>query len=450
MRNILHSSRWSKLLSTDSDHIIFLEQKRNVLFSQFCILAAGFALIQGFFDLIDGFPMVFAIDVFIALILITGYFLNENRKHNSAKILVLIGSNLMLFSFAAVVPKGVGIYLLFYPLVAFSFIAIDFKHRRYSYILTILALFLNIVLLYTNFQPFGTINLQPTDPSISFALNLVISIALLSLGINFLLKINNTAESKLLDNQKHTEKLANEINEKNLSLEKTNAELDRFVYSTSHDLRAHLASILGLISLTELEEEPIPPEIVRYLQMMKERVNSLDDFIQDIIDYSRNSRVEVVLTKLNFSKLIDDVIEHNRYLKNTQHVMINKNINVSKPIKIDRTRISRVLNNLVSNAIKYNDLSKEQPTVDINAKLEDNTLILNVSDSGKGIRDEIKDRVFDMFYRGTDQATGSGLGLYIAREMMHKMDGTLKFSTEAGKGTTFTLVLPLSQAKKSQ
>ena len=130
--------------------------------------------------------------------------------------------------------------------------------------------------------------------------------------------------------------------------------------------------------------------------------------------------------------------------------MINKNINVSKPIKIDRTRISRVLNNLVSNAIKYNDLSKEQPTVDINAKLEDNTLILNVSDSGKGIRDEIKDRVFDMFYRGTDQATGSGLGLYIAREMMHKMDGTLKFSTEAGKGTTFTLVLPLSQAKKSQ
>ena len=211
-------------------------------------------------------------------------------------------------------------------------------------------------------------------------------------------------------------------------------------------MRAPLASILGLINLTELEKEPIPAEIVRYLQMMKERVNSLDSFIQDIIDYSRNSRVDLVLAKVNFAELIDDVIKHNRYLENTQKVKIIANLNINKRLELDKNRLSRVLNNLVSNAIKYNDLSKDNPTVEINARLDNDTLIITVTDSGKGIRDEIKDKIFNMFYRGTESAQGSGLGLYIAREMVQKMNGKLTFTSQVGKGTTFTVSLPTTQA----
>jgi signal transduction histidine kinase len=398
------------------------------------------------YDLIDGYPFVMLIDISIALVLIAGYILNEKRHHKTAKLMVLIISNILLFSFAAIVPKGVGIYLLFYPLVAFSFIVIDFKNRKYSYGLAAFSLLLNLILLYTNFQPFGSINIQPTDPSISFALNLLISIVLLAVGIDFLLKINNAAEQKLINNQEHTEKLALEINEKNLSLEKTNEELDRFVYSTSHDLRAPLASILGLISLTELGDEKIPPELAKYLQMMKERVDSLDSFIQDIIDYSRNSRVGLELSRVNFSKLVDDIILHNRYLENAQKVKIIANINFNKHLKLDRNRIVRVLNNLVSNAIKYNDINKDNPTVEINASLDNTTLIINIVDSGRGIRDEIRDKVFNMFYRGTDKAEGSGLGLYIAQEMVQKMNGTLEFSSQAGIGTTFTVSIPVTKA----
>ena len=446
MKNYLRHRNWSGLLTTDSDHINFLEQKRNVLFSQFCIIASISAMIQGVYDLIDGYPFVMILDLFIALMLVIGYMLNEKRFHKIAKLMVIIMSNFLLFSFAAVVPKGVGIYLLFYPLVAFTFIVIDFKYRNYSYGLALLSIFLNIILLYTNFQPFGAINIQPTDPSVSFGLNLMISIILLAVGINFLLTINNAAEQKLVKNQEHTEKLAREINEKNLSLEKTNEELDRFVYSTSHDLRAPLASILGLINLTELEDEEIPPNIAKYLQMMKERVNSLDGFIQDIIDYSRNSRVDIELSRVNFSKLIDDIILHNRYLENAQKVKITANINFNKHLKLDRNRIARVLNNLVSNAIKYNDMSKDNPTVNINAILDNNTLIVTVVDSGKGIRDEIRDKVFNMFYRGTDKAEGSGLGLYIAREMVQKMKGKLEFTSQAGKGASFTVSIPTAIA----
>jgi signal transduction histidine kinase len=444
MPNFLHYSNWSKLIKTDGDHINYLEQKRNVLFSQFCIIAAISAVIQAVYDLVDGYPFVMAMDLLIAGVLVTGYLLNEKRKHTLAKLLVLISSNFLLFSFAAVVPKGVGMYLLFYPLVAFSFIALDFKHRKYSYGLAIVALILNGILVLTDFQPYGSINLQPSDPTISFALNLMISIVLLSLGIDFLLKINHRAEMKLMENQKHTEKLAREINDKNLSLEKTNQELDRFVYSTSHDLRAPLASILGLINLTELEKDTIPPLVVDYLEMMKDRVNSLDDFIKDIIDYSRNSRMEVVLTDVDLVKLVEEVIMNNRFLKKADKVKVTAKIDINKALKLDRNRVFRVLNNLVSNAIKYNDITKENPIVKISASVEHQTLFIEIADSGKGIREEIQDKVFDMFYRGTDNGEGSGLGLYIAREMVQKMNGTLTFSSHLGKGTTFKLVIPLT------
>jgi len=444
MSNIFHYSNWSRLLTDDTDHTNYLVQKRNVLFSQFCIIATISAIIQGVADLISGYPLVMAIDLTIAFFLVLGYFINENRQHTFAKLMVILMSNILLFAFAAVVPKDVGIYLLYYPLVAFSFIVIDFKQRKLSYSLASFSIVLNLILLYTNFQPFGSINIQPSDPSISFALNLIISIILLSLGINFLLKINNSAEVKLIKNQLHTEKLAREINEKNLSLEKTNEELDRFVYSTSHDLRAPLASILGLIGLAELEKEPVPAGIVKYLQMMKERVNSLDDFIQDIIDYSRNSRVDLVLAEVDLDKLVDEVILHNRYLENTQKVKITTDIKLNKKLLVDRNRIFRVLNNIVSNAIKYNDLSKKNPEVKINARMEAKTLIISVADSGAGIKDEIKDKVFDMFYRGTERAEGSGLGLYIAREMVQKMKGTLSFVSDEGKGTTFTITIPVT------
>ena len=102
--------------------------------------------------------------------------------------------------------------------------------------------------------------------------------------------------------------------------------------------------------------------------------------------------------------------------------------------------------NLVSNAIKYNDLQKDSPSVTIQAKLEDENLIIQVSDTGKGIRAEIQDRIFEMFYRGTENTSGSGLGLYITREMVQKMDGKLSFTTASNKGTTFTLSIPIKTA----
>jgi len=443
MKNILKFEKWSRLPSTNPNQEDFLGQSRNILFSKFCLIAIIAAIVQGIHDLATGFPYVMLLDLVLVLILTIGYFLNEKRHHKFAKLLIFFGVSLLLFAFAAMVPSGVGIFILFFPLVAFSFIVMEYNDRKISYSFAVLAILLNSILLFTSYQPFGHINLQPVDPTSSFAINLIISILLLALGIDFLLKINYQAEQRLIENQIKTEKLAHVVNEKNLSLEKTNEELDRFVYSTSHDLRAPLASIMGLINLTELEKEPEPEEIKKYLGMMKDRVNNLDGFIQDIIDYSRNSRVDLVLIPVDLNNMVQEVILNNQFNENAVKVSISTKIELEDTVIIDSTRMSRVLNNLVSNAIKYNDYSKESPSVHVNAFREGDTLSIKVSDSGKGIRPEIQDKIFDMFFRGTENAEGSGLGLYIAREMILKMGGKLSFKTNLGSGTTFRIDIPL-------
>jgi signal transduction histidine kinase len=419
------------------DYLIFSQQKRLQVFSQLCVISSIAALLQGLNDFITGFPFVAGIDVIIAAILFLGYIFNVYKKNHFAKMFVFIFSNISLFLFAAVVPQGVGIYLLFFPLVIFYFISFDFEHRVYSFSFTFLSLLLNIYLLATNYQPFGNINIQPVDPSLSFAINMVMSLLLISIGINYLIKMNNLGES-LLQAQRVKEKKLN------LTLEKTNQELDQFVYSTSHDLKAPLASIRGLLNLADKETRPVPSSISVYLKMMRERVNRLDIFIRDIIDYSRNTRLEVSRDTVQVAQLIEEVFPTINYLENADKVELISEVDPDIIVKIDKNRLIRVLVNLISNAIKYSDLEKADSVVFVKAFRNKNTLIINVEDNGIGIEEKGNEKIFDMFYRGTELAEGSGLGLYIAREMINKIGGTLDFKSKIGEGTIFTIQVPVA------
>jgi len=444
MLHFLTRLKEEKRTTEELDYVIYSQQKRIGIFSQLCTIGIVAVLAQAINDFYLGFPFVSIIDVFIAIILFLSYYLNKHGKNHLAKIFLFTSINIILFCFAAVVPQGVGIYLIYFPLVIFYFISFDFENRSYAFSFTVLSLTFEIILLATNYQPFGQINIQPVDPFTSFSINLIMSIILISLAINYLIRMNHIGEGLLLNQKNKSDRLSKEIQEKNLALEKTNKELDQFVYSTSHDLKAPLTSIKGLLDLAEMEKEPIPPFFATYLKMMRERVDSLNIFIEDILEYSRNSRLDIVLKTVNISELIDEVFITNKYLGNSDKVKLEANVDSSLTVKIDKNRIFRVLVNLVSNAIKYSDLSKEKPIITVSAVIESKKIVLTVNDNGIGISQENSESVFDMFYRGTELADGSGLGLYIAREMMLKMNGTLEFESELNKGSTFTIKIPLA------
>lgn len=240
--------------------------------------------------------------------------------------------------------------------------------------------------------------------------------------------------------KKFNSQVVNELQDKNKELEKINFELDRFVYSASHDLRSPLTSVLGLLYL--LRNEMKDSNALHYVDLMEESILKLDNTIRDIVAYSRNNRTQVQLESVNISEVVRDISTGLRYLE-TDEVNLSEVIDVVQPATLvtDRSRIQIVLNNLISNAIKYRHVARK-PKICIECKHESGQAIVTVKDNGVGIKDEHLSKIFDMFYRTSDQSSGSGLGLYIVKETVKKLGGNVHVVSEVQNGTLFTITIP--------
>lgn len=230
------------------------------------------------------------------------------------------------------------------------------------------------------------------------------------------------------------------IKQKNL-LEKTNAELDRFLYITSHDLKAPLLSIQGLIHLAEISEDKT--EIEMCLKMMKERITGLQNFISDIIDYSRNVKVGIVNDEIILKKLVESICKEVIFLDETDNVDFQIDIHDELRLMSDEKRVNVVMKNLILNAIKYRDPQRDQPFIRVSARENGMYMLISVEDNGEGIDPDIQDKIYDMFYRASERSSGSGLGLYIVREMLQKLEGTIELRSKPGEGSEFTVKLPI-------
>jgi len=237
-------------------------------------------------------------------------------------------------------------------------------------------------------------------------------------------------------------KRSEELNITNTELKKTNNELDRFVYSASYDLRSPLKSLLGLSDI--IKEDMDQDNIIQLEQMdmMKQSIIKLDDFIEDILLYSRNSRTEVVQESMNFEESLQDFIKEHEHLDGAKEIKLKVNIHQDMKFVSDKRRVNVVLNNLISNAIKYKDPSKENPVVTVDIKCSKDNAIICIKDNGIGIDTKDKEKIFEMFYRATKASQGSGLGLYIVKETLDKLNGTIEVESELGNGARFIVNLP--------
>jgi PAS domain S-box-containing protein len=232
----------------------------------------------------------------------------------------------------------------------------------------------------------------------------------------------------------------NLLKHQNKELLKINQELDSFVYSASHELRSPLTAIMGLIILSRAAKEQADRE--HFHNLMEKSVQNLDQVIKDIINYSKNARLEVVNELIDFEEMIKESINLFNYIEGGDRVIFNIEINESHPFYSDRNRISTLLNNLISNAIKYRNPEAEQSKVDIKINHRANSVDLSIADNGLGIPKEKQAAVFKMFFRLSSNMPGSGLGLFIVKEILNKLGGTVNLSSVPGKGTTFQISIP--------
>jgi signal transduction histidine kinase len=227
----------------------------------------------------------------------------------------------------------------------------------------------------------------------------------------------------------------------NQELKTANYELDRFVYSTSHDLRAPLNSMMGLIEVAA--DESSEKETRQYLEMLKKSAKKLDGFICDILDYSRNSRMEVNKEQINFRELLNEIIENLKFMGDSNsNVDFMVDITDDGPVYADKNRLITILNNLISNAIRYQNTKIQNRFVHIKIEVFETKTKIMIQDNGIGIPKEFQSKIFDMFYRVSNESVGSGLGLYIVKEAVNKLNGTIEVQSEVGEGTTFSIFIP--------
>ncbi|CAA9194766.1 sensor histidine kinase [Flavobacterium collinsii] len=233
-----------------------------------------------------------------------------------------------------------------------------------------------------------------------------------------------------------------EIEEKNENLILVNHELDRFVYSASHDLRSPITSLKGLIEITQLEDDI--HQIRDYLTLMHKSLTKQDQFIVDIIDYSKNKRKQVVIEPVSLKELFDEIISQLMHIENANKIKFKKELLVDI-IQSDDLRLRIIISNLLSNAIKYADVNKPEMFISIKTYTDEGCDKIEITDNGIGIKDEFKDSIFEMYF-GTNKNKGSGLGLYIAKEAVENIKGSISVFSENTVGSKFIVAIPISHA----
>jgi ligand-binding sensor domain-containing protein len=238
--------------------------------------------------------------------------------------------------------------------------------------------------------------------------------------------------------QHRTEKLKETI----AQLNKIIKELDAFLYSASHDLLSPLKSILGLVLLARTENNN--PAINLYLEHIESSVNKLETVIKSLMQHSINSKASVKHAEVNFETLIEDILSEIRYMPAFEKIKFEKEFVGKASVLTDDQRVKIIASNLISNAIKYHDPAKKNNLIKIRFENNAENWVLEVYDNGIGIAQPHLLRVFDLFYRATENAKGSGLGLYIVKEAVDKLEGEIFVHSELGKWSSFRVVAPVS------
>ncbi|HTJ50185.1 MAG TPA: two-component regulator propeller domain-containing protein [Cyclobacteriaceae bacterium] len=260
-------------------------------------------------------------------------------------------------------------------------------------------------------------------------------------GQNFLLSeakknlqtLNESLEKTV---QHRTEKL----NETILQLNKTIKELDAFVYSASHDLIAPLKSVMGLINLMRIQNKQ--DDINDHINLVEASIKKLEDVIKNLIQYSQNSSMDILYEEVNLFDLIQNCLIDVKFLPGMESMNTELNIKNDTTVVSDPNRLKIVIGNLISNAVKYRDIRKENHTIKIEVEKGKTVWKLTVFDNGIGIAKQYLSRIFEMFFRATDRSQGSGLGLYIVKEAVDRLYGEIYVDSENGLWTKFTIAIP--------
>ncbi|MBS1778379.1 MAG: hybrid sensor histidine kinase/response regulator [Bacteroidetes bacterium] len=226
---------------------------------------------------------------------------------------------------------------------------------------------------------------------------------------------------------------------KNEELQKAYNELDKFAYSATHDMRGPILSVLGIIDLAKHTDNLA--DVKEMMGMMENAMLKLDNYIQNLHDYYSIRRGEVEIADINFDDIVKDLSDIYEVTSKMNNVKFVKNVQQAETFRSDEVSIKIILNNLLSNAFKYQVKNNENKFVELDVNVAKGIANIVVKDNGIGIPENSINQIFNMFYRGNSEEVGSGFGLYNVKDALGKLNGKIDVVSSAD-GTTFSIAIP--------
>jgi len=223
-------------------------------------------------------------------------------------------------------------------------------------------------------------------------------------------------------------------------LETINAELNNFMYRSSHDLKGPLASIIGITNA--VRQGHFEKERHDHLELITQSANRLNIILDTLLEATRVTHSKIEVSLIEFDDFIKKIVKSLENAEYSKHITVEIAANEGLRFYSDKNLLNTVMQNLIDNAMKYKNPSIEDPYVKIKAEKQGNGIRIIVSDNGQGIPEDQQTKVFDMFVRANLESEGTGLGLYIVKKTIDKLRGTITLKSEEGIGTTFNIVLP--------
>lgn len=229
-------------------------------------------------------------------------------------------------------------------------------------------------------------------------------------------------------------------------LNETIEELETFIYKVSHDMRSPIANILGLVNLASTEIKDTD-EAKKYFKIVKQQTERLDTILKILLETTRIRKGEKTIHLINFSTIVDEVIKSLEFINGFKDIAFEVKNSVNQKFYSDKFLIISLFQNLIDNAIKYRKENIDNAFIKISVEDENGGVKISVTDNGIGIPGHLQQEVFKMFYRATDKASGSGLGLYTVNHTVKKLGGHISLFSEEKVGTTFIVYLPNEKVK---
>ena len=239
------------------------------------------------------------------------------------------------------------------------------------------------------------------------------------------------------------QQLEERVKERTRELTRVNKDLDNFVYTASHDLKAPINNIEGLVKVLHeiLKEHGSPPEGVNpVIEMMNSSVSRFKNILSDLTEVAKVQYAAAEKDKLSFNELLEDVKLNIKDMIEKHDAVISADFSQVPAISFSRKNLRSILYNLVSNSIKYSSPDRK-PEITVTTTPENGFTLLSVRDNGLGLREQDQQKVFGMFKRLHTHVPGTGVGLAIVKRIVENCGGKIEFESELGKGTVFHVYL---------